>query len=251
MSRRERKPAPEESGGGSWLTTYSDLVTLLMCFFVLLFSFSEPDAEKFRMLSESFKFAFEGGTGVLDGTTSVQDLPMSDIEELVLEDEDLRNLYAQLKNYSEEQDIGDEISVVVEERGIIVRFKDNVLFDSGSAEIRPEAIEILNSAIEILNQKEFQDKQIKVEGHTDSDPIRYSIEYPTNWELSSARATNVLRYMIEEKNLNPLRISSSGYSQYRPIVPNDNAENKARNRRVDIVILAESYTEFEPDSEME
>ena len=123
---------------------------------------------------------------------------------------------------------------------------DNVFFDSGKADLKPESKEILKSIAEILNREEFKDKLIKVEGHTDTDPILYSKKYPTNWELSAIRATNVLRYLVEEENIEGNRISSSGYSYYRPIAPNDTRENKAKNRRVDIVILRSSFEEIEP-----
>nr|WP_268233498.1 flagellar motor protein MotB [Tissierella pigra] len=123
---------------------------------------------------------------------------------------------------------------------------DNVLFDSGSAEIKGESMEILKTVAELLKQEEFSNRQIKVEGHTDSDQIVKVSKYPTNWELSSARATNVLRYLVEVENIEGNRISSSGYSFYRGVAPNDTPENKARNRRVDIVILNDISTEQEP-----
>lgn len=241
MSRRRRKP--EESGGGSpeWLTTYSDLVTLLLCFFVLLFSFSVVDAEKFREIMSSF----QGGSGVLQGGTSLEEpiLPMED--DLDVEDE-LEILLEYLEEYADNLGLGEKIIIEVDERGIVVRFMDNVFFDSGSANIKPESYEILKSVAELLNREEFINMQIKVEGHTDSDAITRSVKYPTNWELSSSRATNVLRYLVEVESMDGNRISSSGYSYYRPIAPNDTPENKSKNRRVDIVILKNVYQELEP-----
>ncbi|MBU5437700.1 OmpA family protein [Tissierella sp. MSJ-40] len=240
MSRRRRRV--EESGGSpSWLTTYSDMVTLLLAFFVLLFSFSEIDAEKFRSIMNSF----QGGTGVFDGSASL-DFPKNVTgDDQYLEDE-LEKLKEYLEDYAETLGLGEEITLKVEERGLIVRFMDNVLFDSGKAALKPESIEILHSVAEILNREEFVDRHIKVEGHTDTDPIIRISKYPTNWELSSARATNVLRHLVEIEKIDGNRISSSGYSFYRPIAPNDTPNNKARNRRVDIVILKTSYGEFEP-----
>lgn len=240
MARRRR---PEESSGGSpgWLTTYSDLVTLLLCFFILLFSFSSVDAEKFRSIMASF----QGGSGVLEGGTSL-DIPINTIEDYVDIEADLKSLIENLDEYAETLGLGERLEIKAEERGIVIRFMDNVLFDSGSAEIKPESLEILKSVAEMLNREEFSKRQIKVEGHTDSDPILRSAKFPTNWELSSARATNVLRYLVEVENIEGNRISSSGYSYYRPILPNDTPENKAKNRRVDIVILKDSYEELEP-----
>lgn len=241
MARRKRRQ--ESSGGGSpeWLTTYSDLVTLLLCFFVLLFSFSEVDAGKFREIMNSF----QGGAGVLEGGTSL-DTPIRPVEDDLEAEAELSSLLEFLEEYVDTLGLEDTITIQVEERGIVVRFMDNVFFDSGSAQIKPESFEILRSVAELLNREEFINRQIKVEGHTDSDIILRSAKYPTNWELSSARATNVLRYLVEEESMDGGRVSSSGYSYYRPIVPNDSKENKSKNRRVDIIILKDIYQELEP-----
>ncbi|NLY86717.1 MAG: flagellar motor protein MotB [Tissierellia bacterium] len=241
MSRRRRKV--EESSGGSaqWLTTYSDMVTLLLCFFVLLFSFSNIDAEKFRSIMSSFR----GGTGVLSGGTSL-DIPFNLTEDDLDVEIELEELLAQLEEYTNTLGLGDRIIIQPEERGLVIRFMDNVFFDSGSAEIKEEAFEILDSVAEILNREEFKNRHIKVEGHTDTDPIVRASRYETNWELSAARATNVLRYLVEVGSIDGNRISSSGYAYYRNIAPNDTPENKAKNRRVDIVILKDDFEKLEP-----
>lgn len=240
MARRKRQKE-SSSGSASWLTTYSDLVTLLLCFFVLLFSFSEIDAEKFRSIMNSF----QAGAGVLQGGTSLE-TPITPIEDDLDSEAELGTLMEHLEDYAETLGLGDKIIIQVEERGIVVRFMDNVFFDSGSAEIKPESFEILKPVAELLNREEFVNRQIKVEGHTDSDLILRSVRYPTNWELSSARATNVLRYLVEVESMDGERVSSSGYSYYRPIMSNDTAENKSLNRRVDIIILKDVYQELEP-----
>lgn len=238
MRRRRRT---EENNTGNWLTTYSDLVTLLLCFFVLLFSFSEIDAQKFRVIMSSF----QGGTGALDGGTTIEFNEELEPFDGVLE-EDLEKLKDILEDYADSVGLGTEIILSVEERGLIIRFMDNVLFDSGKADLKPESVQILKSVAEILNRDEFRDRLIKVEGHTDTDPILYSAKFPTNWELSATRATNVLRYLVETEIIDGSRVSSSGYSFYRPIAPNDTKENKAKNRRVDMVILRSSYEDTEP-----
>ena len=236
--KREDKKSTQE-----WLTTYSDMVTLLLCFFVLLFSFSEIDAQKFRTIMSSF----QGGSGVLEGG-SAMDIP----EELEgdmntnIDEEELEKLKDVIEEYAESIGLKEEITLTIEERGLVIRFMDSVFFDSGKAEIKSESKQILHYMAELLNREEFKEKHIKVEGHTDSDPIIYSTIYPTNWELSSTRATNVLRYLVENEGINGDRISSSGYSYYRSVAPNDTKENKAKNRRVDIVILKSSYEKWEP-----
>lgn len=241
MARRRRRQEESSGGAPEWLTTYSDMMTLLLCFFVLLFSFSSVDAEKFQSIMKSF----QGGTGVLSGGTTLDVLPNPDQDELNV-DSELEDLKEYLEEYADTLGLGDRIIILPEERGIIIRFMDNVFFDSGSADIKKESFEILKSIAEILNREEFSNRQIKIEGHTDSDPIYRSPRFPTNWELSSARATNVLRYLVEVETLDGKRVSSSGYSYYREIVPNDTPENKAKNRRVDVVVLKDVYVELEP-----
>ncbi|MCF6466305.1 OmpA/MotB family protein [Clostridium sp. Cult2] len=237
--RRERRT--NQNNTDSWLTTYSDMVTLLLAFFVLLFSFSEIDAQKFRSIMSSF----QGGAGVLNGSTTLElDENLEPLEDTL--ESDLESLKDLLEEYAESIGLGPEIVLSIEERGLVIRFMDKVLFDSGKADLRPESIEILSSIAEILNMDEFSSRLIKVEGHTDTVPTGNSAEFPTNWELSSARATNVLRYLVEKKGIDGGRISSSGYSFYRSIAPNDTNENKQKNRRVDIVILKTSYEVMEP-----
>lgn len=241
MARRKKNKDKSSPGSPLWLTTYSDMVTLLLAFFVLLFSFSEIDAEKFRSIMNSF----QGGTGVLQGGKNL-DLDQNPIDKELEVDEELTGLKEDLEEYIETLGLGENIGIVPEERGIVIRFMDNVIFDSGSAVVKEESFKILDSVSEILNREEFEQRQIKVEGHTDSDPIYRSARFPTNWELSSARATNVLRYLVESSNISGERISSSGYSYYRNIAPNDTPDNKAKNRRVDVVILKDIFQELEP-----
>jgi len=244
MARRRRQ---EQSGGGSpvWLTTYSDLVTLLLCFFVLLFSFSVIDAEKFRSIMSSF----QGGSGVLESGPLLNEPFIQDEDKSEDEDDsetELLDLLNHLEEYIETLGLGDRIVIETEERGIVIRFMEDVFFKPGSADIGKDSYEILTALAELLNREEFLTRQIKVEGHTDTVPISKNSVYPTNWELSAARATNVLRYMVEKESIDGIRISSSAYSFYRGIAPNDTAENKAKNRRVDIVILKDAYVELEP-----
>ncbi|WP_077367466.1 flagellar motor protein MotB [Anaerosalibacter sp. Marseille-P3206] len=237
---RKRKKE-EKKGAAEWLTTYSDMVTLLLCFFVLLFSFSNIDAQKFRSIMSSF----QGGAGVLQGGTAM-DIPENLAGDYNVDEDELEKLKGVIEEYAESIDLENKITLTTEERGLVIRFADSVFFDSGKADIKPESKKILHYVAELLNRNEFKEKQIKVEGHTDSDPIYRSITYPTNWELSAIRATNVLRYLVEVESIDGERISSSGYSYYRPIAPNDTKENKAKNRRVDIVILRTSEEALEP-----
>ena len=233
MRKRNRKQQSSDSGS-EWLTTYSDMVTLLLCFFVLLYAFSNLDQERFSGVMASFR----GGSGVLEGGNTISQN---------IEEQNLGILKEIIEEYAEENNLESGITVSIEDRGLIIRLKDNVLFDPGKADLKPESKEILFSIAEILQKEEFVDKSIKVEGHADTTPVNPADGYPTNWELSTARATNVLRYLVEENNIEGERISASGYSYYKPVVANDTPENKSKNRRVDIVILRSSSEEVEPE----
>ncbi len=250
MSRRRRSNTDEsKSGAPEWMTTYADMVTLLLCFFVLLFSFSTIDAQKFQAIMQSF----QGSIGILDSGTAIEpDDFLTDAmkEELLTnqkqELEDFRKLKEILENYLESYDLDTDVLVSMEDAGLILRFKDNVLFDPGKAELKQRSKEILEDISVFLQTPEFVEKFIRIEGHTDTVKVSPSSLYPTNWELSTGRASNVVRYLIEGLGLEPERFAISGYGEYHPIAPNDTAENKSKNRRVDIVILRSVYVPLEP-----
>jgi len=126
--------------------------------------------------------------------------------------------------------------VELDARGLLLRFKENVLFDSGKADLKPDAMKILSFLGKVLNQPEFAERYMRVEGHTDNVPIR-TVRFPSNWELSTGRASSVIRYYIENSQLRPDRFTASGYGEYYPVANNDTPEGRALNRRVDIVIL--------------
>ena len=236
MRRRQKE---ESLNTGSWLTTYSDMVTLLLSFFVLLFAFSSVDEGKFSSIIN----AFQNYLGVLTEGQSVLDSPgplpydYSDMGQ-----RQLFELWEQMSEYIEEQGI-EGVELQLEERGLIVRFAEQVFFDLGQAVLKPEALQILSN---IAGQLKELPNPLRVEGHTDDWPIRTST-FPSNWELSMYRATNVVRYLIEEEGFDPQKLSVAGYSEYRPIRPNDTAQNRALNRRVDIVILNIDMWSFEPN----
>lgn len=237
MRRRQREDS--SSSGGSWLTTYSDMVTLLLAFFVLLFAFSAVDEGKFSAVMS----AFQNYLGVLSEGQSILDSPgplpfdYSDIGHQQLQD-----LFEQMGEYIEEQSLTG-VELELEERGLIIRFAEQVFFDLGQAKLKPDALRILNDLA--VHLKDLPNP-LRVEGHTDDWPIRTSA-FPSNWELSVHRATNVVRHLIEEDGFDPEKLSVAGYSEYRPIRANDTAENRAMNRRVDIVILNIDMWTFEPN----
>lgn len=235
-----KKKCDCKKGAPEWMTTYGDLVTLLMCFFVLLFAFSSIDAQKFEAVMQSF----QGSAGVLSGGKSLSEAPM--VFDAMPEDKTSRNevieinkleeLKKKVEEYLEENDMKAQVSVELEAKGLIIRFKDNVLFDPGSATIKTTSMPIIDFLGSLLNSEDLINEEIRVEGHTDNVP-NISAMYPTNWELSAGRSTNVVRYFIEEVGLKPSRVSAAGYGEYRPIDTNSTATGRAANRRVDIVVI--------------
>ncbi len=160
----------------------------------------------------------------------------SDIEKIKnLEDEVDR--LSQIKAELEEKLKGMKgVSLNLEERGLVITFLDEILFDSGKAKIKPEAFSALDNVASVVTTK-ASDLNVGVEGHTDNEPIRFS-GWKTNWELSTARATSVLHYLIE-KGVSPSKLSATGYGEFRPVASNDTVEGKRKNRRVEVVILPE------------
>lgn len=240
----KKKPDEPKKGAPEWMNTYGDMVTLLLTFFILLFSMSSVDAKKFSGMVA----ALQGSLGVLDGGTVMENSVMenvqlqSNLESSISEDKDFEKLATDIKEYLNQNGMNNNISVMNENSGLILRFKDNILFDSGKSEIRAEAYKTLNDMSAMLNKEEFKDKMIRVEGHTDNDPIRTG-RFPSNWELSTSRSSNVVRFMIEQSGLSPNRLSASGYGEYHPVAPNDSQINKSKNRRVDILILKDGIIE--------
>ena len=140
----------------------------------------------------------------------------------------------ELEKYINQNKLQNQLQVHLDKRGLVITLlSDKAYYDSGSAEMRPETKQILDHVTKFLKQNT---NLIRVEGNTDNEPIS-TAQYPTNWELSTARATNVVRYMVETDGLQPERVSAAGYGQYRPRNKNDTPEHKQQNRRVDIVLL--------------
>lgn len=257
MSRKREKQ--EESGSPEWLTTYSDMVTLLLTFFIMLFAMSTVDGTKFTNVAQSLSSSFLSlGTGdsllnsdgksilTVDfvnpssekGSTKNEKY-IESAEEMIVDAQ--RQIYEKemdiakerIRQSVEEQGIGDKAQVTEEKDFILVRLESEVLFDSGSAEIRPGSYPVLNQLAEVLKGI---DNEILVSGHTDNVPISTS-RYKSNWELSTARATNVVRYFTETLRLDPARFTATGNGEYRPVADNSTPEGRQQNRRIEIKIL--------------
>jgi chemotaxis protein MotB len=242
VSLVRRKPRQEGAPGApAWLLTYGDLVTQLLIFFVLLFSMSVVDVQKF----EAALMSLQGALGFLDSPVVPKpDVPPIQPPSGVDQPDYYQMLEIQdvLTKELSENNLQTAVTLNLEERGLVVRFADNVLFDMGSAEIKPEGRVTLDKVGGILKGIP---NHLRIEGHTDDLPIK-TASFPSNWELSTARATNVVRYLVDMLGLNANRLSAAGYGEYRPVVPNDTPENRKLNRRVDILVLYETKTRLEP-----
>ena len=242
MSRRSLNK--KESGGGgspAWMTTFSDLMSLLLTFFILLYSMSTVDVQKFKNITYSLKQALTGigGTSILDGEISNEMIPIEDtkeigedaVEELI--PVEIIDMYEKVSNYLIENSLDANVSVKMSSQGVLVNIKDAILFDSGSSQLKESGLDLLKSLEGLIN--DFNN-DIVIEGHTDNIPINMGL-YPTNWELSTARAVSVVRYLSEAENIDPSRLSARGYGEYSPITKNDTPSNRALNRRVNLFIV--------------
>ncbi|MCL5025287.1 MAG: OmpA family protein [Chloroflexi bacterium] len=214
-----------------WLLTYSDLITLLLVFFVVMYSVSKADEAKFAKLNASLQKAFN--VIVLQGqdTTAISGQNGPDGGNKIMDD--FLGIRTSVMKAAEQMGIQSHVNVTMQQDGIAISLSGNLLFDSGRADLRPESTALLEKVGE---QVRAVPNEIRIEGHTDSIPVDSDL-YPTNWELSAARATAVTRFLVEVSGIDPRRLSAQGYSQYRPLTDNSTRENRALNRRVDIVIV--------------
>ncbi len=211
-----------------WLLTYADMITLLLALFIILFSISSINKAKLQRLVKELSGSFTL-TDTLNNPAHGQTTVAQD---------DLKAMQAQLTQYINEHDLQSKVKAEVRQDGeirelVVTLLTDQALYDSGSAALRPETRRVLDA---VNGQLQTRQNDIRVEGNTDDVPIA-TATYPTNWELSAARAANVTRYLIEHDGLNPQRVSLAGYAQYHPRFPNDTPAHRQANRRVEIVIL--------------
>lgn len=245
-----KKPKVEKDTAERWLLTYADLMNLLLIFFIVLYAMSQVDVAKFNQLAQSLNVALGNSSlseyidNTAAGGKSLIALPAdsSSVVPSQLEDQQIDELKKQVDQVIEKKGLKGEIDVAVQERGVVISINAQLLFKSGSAEIEATSKPTIGEIGDILLQ--VPGKQIKIEGHTDNDPIN-SPQFPSNWDLSSARSTNILRLLVDKTHVDPKAISSVGYGEFRPLVPNTTEENKAKNRRVDIVILRDAFDKSE------
>jgi chemotaxis protein MotB len=231
---RRKAKAEKPQNHERWLITYADLITLLLVFFIVLYAGSQEDSRKFAVLAQSLRAAFNNialdgsggsspvftGSGAANAGGGQQQL------------EDFQSLVALLQRVAEERGLADRIDLRLEEDRIVIGLGSDLLFASGSAQIRPSAEPVLAAVAAALRGKP---NEIRVEGHTDDVPIS-TAEFPSNWELSAARATAVARRLIEA-GVPAARVEAAAYADTRPRADNRTPEGRAANRRAEIVVL--------------
>lgn len=224
-----------DPGAPKWVVTFGDLMSLLLCFFVLLLSFSEMDRQKYKQVAGSMEKAF----GV-QRETKVMDVPKGmkmiakDFDQEIIATRIKEELGQEIKELVETYmpDIEDQISIEEGENEVIIRLMGESTFDSGRAEIRPQLKPLLKKTGNLLHAAEGD---IIVSGHTDNVPI-HTERYPSNLRLSIARAAAVAEFLLANSNIDPKRISTMGFGEYRPLVSNNTAKGRQQNRRVEIIL---------------
>lgn len=233
MPRKKRKA--DDVNTNAWMDTYADTITLLLTFFILLYSFSSTDNEKLQYIAEALKGQISGTPKAVGGIEDITDI----LEPGIGKDNPYEILVKKVTKVLNDNGLSQVVKIREEDAGVILQLGNSILFDTAEAELRSESFEVLDVISSIIPQI---DNEIMIQGHTDNRPINSPV-YPSNWELSSARALAVVKYFINEKGLSPDRFSATGYGEHRPLLENTSNENMEINRRVDILIVQQKETD--------
>ena len=248
-----RKKKPEEHANHErWLVSYADFITLLFAFFVTMYAISQVDAKKLGRLVTSMRTAFD--TQLFDAGSSRLSLSdgamggidqqklVESIQPLVATGDTLKRVRDAISAKLIKERFVDKVRFVQDHRGLVISLTEAGFFDSGEAELKGSSLIVLDAIAEAALALP---NQIRIEGHTDNTPI-HTARFPSNWELSTARATYIISYLLSKYPFPPQRLSAAGYGEHRPVAPSTTIEGRAMNRRVDLVILNEAAEEQEP-----
>jgi chemotaxis protein MotB len=262
MSRRKRRPS--HSNHERWLVSYADFITLLFAFFVVLYASSQVDKRKVGKLAFAIQAAFQE-MGVFQGSTTAA--PIDELNPMAfntspaientertaslgwtasrpdasldpgLEVGDLAQLQAELETALASEIKRKEIVMHGEPDGLVISLHEAGFFESGSAQMKSTSQGAFDRIASMLRERDYR---FRIEGHTDNAPIHNS-QFPSNWELSTSRATEIVRLLIVREGFGPARLSAAGYAEYYPVATNLTTEGRAMNRRVDIVIIGNAW----------
>ncbi|TKH05357.1 flagellar motor protein MotB [Peribacillus simplex] len=244
MARRKKKQRHEEHIDESWLVPYADILTLLLALFIVLFASSSVDAVRFQQLSNVFNQVFTSGTGFMDfpsdspsnePTSPEQRTGAEDLEKLGKnEQEELTEVQERVNAYIQKNDLTDKLGTNLTDEGMLISIRENVLFESGVAEVRSENRKIAKEISDLLVMD--LPRNIIVSGHTDNIPIK-NYQYESNWDLSVMRSVNFMKLLLENKELDPEMFSAKGHGEFEPVASNETKKGRAKNRRVEILIV--------------
>ena len=238
VAKKSKHKKHEEHVDESWLLPYSDLLTLLLALFIVLFASSTVDAQKLQKMSEVFSAVFDGGSGVMEQPTPIEsqdansDKPPSSA---YVEDQNaLAETKANVDNFIAVNELEKQFQTKLTDEGLLVTIRDSVLFDPGKASVKQEYLSIAKELSQLLVFN--PPRSVIVTGHTDNVPMNNE-EFASNWELSVMRAVNFMKIMMDSNaSLDPMYFSAKGYGEFKPITSNDTAEGRAKNRRVEVLI---------------
>lgn len=255
MSKRRRKSKhDEEHVDESWLLPYSDLLTLLVALFIVLFAGSSIDMQKFQSISNAFNSELTGGTGMFDYPSPLpegsqgssdeqeeeqetQDVHYEDKQNVSglgeEEQERLAEIQKNINSYVQDNGLSEQLTTSLTYEGLSLTIRDNIIYESGSADVDPDNIIVAQELSKLLEMD--VPRSIIISGHTDNIPIHNS-EYASNWELSVMRAINFMKVLLENQNLQPELFTAKGYGEFQPVATNETKEGRAKNRRVEVLI---------------
>lgn len=247
---RRKKEKVNRRISESWLLPYADMLTLLVALFIVLFAISDINSQKYEQIANFFRSELAiGGVGILDDNDGPEETPPSsdpdeeeeekqeseesEEDESSVELKQLQQMESDINGYIDENNLAEKLGTELTDEGLLITMQNEIFFDSGSAEVKADGEEVAKEVAKLL----YTDPphQVVVAGHADDRPIS-SAEYASNWELSVARAVNFMKILLENEDLDPTLFSAKGYGEYKPIVPNTSEENRAKNRRVEVLI---------------
>ena len=234
----------------SWLIPYADILTLLLALFIVLFAMSSVDAVKFQQLSKAFNDIFVDGTGVMEhlspnseGQNTEPLIGKNDQEGSLgeVDQKELSELEQRVAQYIQQNSLEEKLETSLTGEGLLVTIRDNVLFESGSADIQENNLQVAREIASLMVMD--PPRSIIISGHTDNVPISNS-QFSSNWDLSVMRAVNFMKIILENEQLNPEWFSAKGYGEFKPVAPNETVEGRAENRRVEILISPRTKLEI-------
>jgi chemotaxis protein MotB len=256
VNRRVQRPRPRVSHE-RWLVSYADFITLLFAFFVVLFATAKADQQKQAEFQQSINDAFralgifpdalkrQAGGNTASDASEKPAIPMNIVmgEDVLAPAQmkaDLEKIGRELQHTLSNEVAEHTVSIEMGRDGLVISLREAGFFASGSANTKPDTQEILRRIASALSRTPYD---LRVEGHTDNVPI-HNAQFDSNWELSTARATSIARLLLGMKAIRADHLSAAGYAEFHPVAPNNTEEGRARNRRVDLVVLPRSKVSF-------